>query len=413
MNVRVVSTDQQLYNLCHDIRQTSPACEWQLLWAAALDSASPESELYIWDFDQKVGLPLTLRENPARHLFLVDRNDLEAFQTCIGRADVAVLLKPVTRTTMAAFLGLAVSAYAERISTATGIRAERDEILQCLIQANLKLQESDHNRTNFLARALHDFRSPLTALNGYCDLLLNGALGPLRDEQKDVIGRMTRSAQRLSQMSSAMYELSIGRQVHPVNRREADIEDCIDQALHEAQSIASMKDIGIATKIDPASAPLFFDPDAIEQVLVHLLENACKFTARGGTIEISGYPFFWDRRRMTSSAPLTTDRRREHSSQLNAFRVDILHSGLRIPDGHLHTMFEESASYSGGQDRSGGGLGLAVCRLTIARHDGLIWADNRAGGPVFSFVLPLRPNKSAPCSTGATSEKNYEHETGR
>ena len=52
---------------------------------------------------------------------------------------------------------MAVSAYEERVSTADRLRADRDEILQCLIQTNLKLQEYDQDRTNFLARAVHDF----------------------------------------------------------------------------------------------------------------------------------------------------------------------------------------------------------------------------------------------------------------
>jgi signal transduction histidine kinase len=53
-------------------------------------------------------------------------------------------------------------------SSASLLRADRDDILQCLIGANLKLQEYDQDRTNFLARGVHDFRAPLTAINGYC-----------------------------------------------------------------------------------------------------------------------------------------------------------------------------------------------------------------------------------------------------
>jgi K+-sensing histidine kinase KdpD len=191
-----------------------------------------------------------------------------------------------------------------------------------------------------------------------------------------------------------MYELSVDRQVHlPLNRREANIEECIDKAMQEAHSLGSARGIAITAKADLPPVPLFFDPDAIEQVLVQLIENACKFTLKGGTVEIAGYTFFWERRRVTLPVPLMEDRRRHPSAGPNSYRIDILNPGSRIPERHLHTMFDEHTSYSGGQDRSGGGLGLAVCKMNIARHDGSIWAENRESGPAFSFVLPLRTTK--------------------
>jgi signal transduction histidine kinase len=56
----------------------------------------------------------------------------------------------------------------------------------------------------------------------------------------------------------------------------------------------------------------------------------------------------------------------------------------------LSTIFEEYTSYAGGQDRSGGGLGLAVSRMIATQHDGGVWAENTDRGPKFSFVLPVR-----------------------
>jgi signal transduction histidine kinase len=55
----------------------------------------------------------------------------------------------------------------------------------------------------------------------------------------------------------------------------------------------------------------------------------------------------------------------------------------------LEEIFEEYATYSGGRDRTGGGLGLAICKSIIGRHHGRIWAENSADGTVFSFVLPM------------------------
>jgi signal transduction histidine kinase len=74
----------------------------------------------------------------------------------------------------------------------------------------------------------------------------------------------------------------------------------------------------------------------------------------------------------------------------NAYRVDIRDSGARIPREHLTAIFEEDTSCIGGSDRSGGGLGLAICKMILHAHQGRVWAENSDSGPRFSFVLPLR-----------------------
>ena len=124
-----------------------------------------------------------------------------------------VLLKPVARATLLAFLSGAKQQTSEPQEESGGridaLRGERDLMLQFLIQANLKLQEYDQERNNFLARSVHDFRAPLTAIGGYCGLLLEEELGPLTEEQREVLGRMQNSTTRLSRLSDAMFQLSI------------------------------------------------------------------------------------------------------------------------------------------------------------------------------------------------------------
>jgi signal transduction histidine kinase len=304
---------------------------------------------------------------------------------------VAILLKPVTRACLSAFLGFAASTFHDRMSAAHSLRADRDEMLQCLIQSNLQLQEYDQDRTNFLARAVHDFRAPLTATGGYCGLLLSEALGRLTEEQKEVLRRMQHSTKRLSRMASAMFELSIGRHVkRQPDLHEGDIRECVEQALHEVTPFIDGKSLLLDVDLDRDAGMLYLEPGQIEQVLINLLDNACKFTPKSGSIEIRGYPFFWDRRTM-SLAPLgRTERRREDHQFPNSYRMDIRGSGPRIPRAHLEKIFEEYTSYAGGQDRSGGGLGLAICRMIITAHEGRVWAENTEQGPRFSFVLPVR-----------------------
>jgi signal transduction histidine kinase len=324
-------------------------------------------------------------------LFLVNPNDLAEFRAAIAPAEANILLKPVTRNTLKATLGLAVSTHRERLSTATSVREERDDLLQCLIETSLHLQDYDRERTAFLARAVHDFRAPLTAVTGYCGLLLGEHLGTVNATQKEVLQRMQHSARRLSRMATAMFELSIGRHV---KRRpqlvQNDIKECLDQALHEVLTFAEEKRIGIAMDLAPCEFPLYFEAGQIEQVLINILDNACKFTPKAGRIDIFGYGYFWERRFARSARPSEVQRRNADVNDPNCYRIDIRDSGAPIPAEHLGLIFEEHTSFDGSNDRSGGGLGLAITRMIMAQHDGCVWAENTAFGPRFSLVLPKR-----------------------
>jgi len=318
------------------------------------------------------------------------------FQENLGAAGAAILLKPVTQGCLSAFLEFAASSFQDRIATVHSLRSDRDEMLQCLIQTNLQLQQYEQDRTNFLTRAVHDFRAPLTATSGYCGLMLDGALGPLTDEQRDVLGRMRQSVKRLSRMASAMFELGVGRQLkRHLDLRPGDIRDRVEQALHEVTLVADSKNISISVELAPEEGKVYLEPGQIEQVLINLLDNACKFTPKSGAIEIRGYPFFWERRSGQPSSALVTDRRFRDNHSPNSYRIDIRDSGPQIPADHIDKIFEEYTSYVGSQDRSGGGLGLAICRMIIQAHEGRVWMENTEYGPRFSFVLPVYSAKPA------------------
>jgi signal transduction histidine kinase len=216
----------------------------------------------------------------------------------------------------------------------------------------------------------------------------------LTDNQREVLGRMLKSTKRLSRMAAAMFQLSVDRHVkrRPELQR-GDIAECLEQALHEITPFADDKSLEITMDIAPALHPLFFEPGQIEQVLINILDNACKFTPRGGSIEVRGYPYFWDRRKADSIIPPAAERRFRSVTEPTAYRIDIRDSGTAIPARHLEHIFEEYTTYAGGRDRSGGGLGLAIVRMIIHQHEGHVWAENTEFGPMFSAVLPFsQPN---------------------
>jgi signal transduction histidine kinase len=345
-----------------------------------------EAELCVYDFEPGGGLPSFSAEGSWSHLFLVDPQHLADFSNLVQSRPVCLLLKPVTRPALEAFLDsfreLSASKSNHHRETAS-LRSDRDELLQHLLQANLRLQQYDQERTNFLARALHDLRTPLTSLRGICGLLLEGEVGPLNPRQRELLQRLQSSAGRLGRMSSGMFELSVQGRVHRTPQLESgDIENCVNRALQEVCSLVQEKQLHVVSHLLPAPMPMFMESQQIEQLLINLLENACKFTPRMGKIDIHGKAISWDFTRSAVQADAEFP---------NAYRIDIRDSGPGIEPAMLEAIFEQYTSLGAGDDRSRCGLGLAICKLAATAHGGRIWASSSPDGATFSFVLPFDP----------------------
>jgi signal transduction histidine kinase len=386
----VVSGDQELVALCRDVLREFA----ETLGDPHLHSKGEkvgQIKVCLWDYRKDEVSPVEDEFADSQVFYLVEPSHLERLLRDAPAAEGHILLKPVTRAVLRTFLWSAATVRKTPAAVVGTLRANRDDLLQRLLQANLRLQEYDQQRTNFIARAVHDFRAPLTALSGFCGLLASGQLGPLNDQQVEALRRMEHSAKRISRMASAMFELSIGDKVNrKPDLREGDIMERIKQALHEIHPLAQEKQIRVEAKdITAPDQPLYFESSQIEQVLLNLLDNACKFTIREGAIKVRAYPYFWERRFLVQGSA-QKEKRVDSIRRPNSYRIDIKDTGPGIPRDRLNHIFEEYTSYSGPQDRSGGGLGLAICRMILSRHQGRIWADSHEDGATFSFVIPYR-----------------------
>lgn len=392
MEVVLVSDDANLQKVCRQVLGDTLGSGWG--FTVVSEPTSLAADLYIWDLERSMDILHSL--NPLdwqKHIILLPRNQLASIQES-QLPVVSIVLKPFTEATLRSFLEQACARFITRESAIDreqirNLCADRDELLQYVMQANLKLQQYDQDRTNFLARAIHDFRAPLTAISGYCGLLLGGHLGDLSCEQRQVLERMQYSAKRLTNMANAMFQLSIRQRVtqHPLLEQN-DIHETVEQALYEMRPFLEEKGIVCSVQLTPPLEPLFFEKAQMEQVLVNLIDNACKFTPRQGSLQIRGYPYFWDRRRSTTSVGVM-ERRHRQVHLANSYRIDVCDSGPGISPSQLPYIFEEYTSYRGSNDRSGGGLGLAICRMIVTQHQGHIWAETSSQGAVFSFVLPF------------------------
>ncbi|MBV9396977.1 MAG: HAMP domain-containing histidine kinase [Bryobacterales bacterium] len=291
---------------------------------------------------------------------------------------MTLIVKPVTNDALAECMGQFLG----------------DNRISDFVQNEERQETQETQWSDFLAKAVHDFRAPLTAATGYCELLLGQELGPLTEHQKEILNRTQNSLARLARMTSDVLSRAAGIQKsgrqakgpHAASGKasgndvagvsmlnplleEGEIEALVEQAIDEVQLTATRKDIRIAGNLRPCGGPMYFDSPQLQQVLANLLENACKFTAVGGRIEISGYPY-----------------------GTKFFRVDVFNTGPAISPGRLAKIFDDYASFGIDGTSEGGagtGLGLAISKRIIEQHKGRIWIENQAEGTCVSFTLPL------------------------
>lgn len=230
-----------------------------------------------------------------------------------------------------------------------------------------KLREMDHLKSTFFANISHEFRTPLTLLLGPLEQMISGTLAG--DHQK-YFRIMQRNASRLLQLVNQLLDLSrleSGRMQLQVS--QGNLAAFVRAIAFSFESLADRKQIQFAVEAPDLPAPVWFDPDKLEKILVNLLSNAFKFTTDEGHI--------------TVSAQLQPDGK--------MYAIEVGDTGIGIAAEQLPHVFERfytSGIIEGAGE--GSGIGLALTKELIELHHGRIEVDSHLGqGTRFIVYLPV------------------------
>jgi signal transduction histidine kinase len=280
-----------------------------------------------------------------------------------------------------------------RASAAKSEPAAADGIAQELEQ----LRDRYRKTTNALASAAHDLKTPLAILNGYIELLQSQKLGPLNDRQREVIGDMFTSGQRLQQFIHDFLTFSV-LEIGELRMQyvEGDINACLSEVCRLWSGRFQERGLALYFLANDKLTPFAFDGPKIQRIVSNLLENASKYTTQGGTVWLHAEPHMWERRSSSTSAS-GGDRRRQSTNQPNAVKVSVADTGPGIrPEFHLE-IFDDFFRLPGSESAEGMGLGLAIARRLLQGMSGKIWVESEPGaGCKFSFLIPTKPIQSMP-----------------
>jgi signal transduction histidine kinase len=268
---------------------------------------------------------------------------------------------------------------ANLISGQAAIAIDNAILFKQLSLANRQLEESyerlkslDSVKMEFFALLSHELRTPLTTIKGYADLLEDGVLGPLNEEQQDKLAKISTGVDRLTKIVDNLADLSsIASKKYTMDIIPVSLGDLIGEAVRGIAFIAERKGINLSLDI-PVDLPMVYvDRARIAQVVLNIINNAIKYTPSGGSITI---------------------RAKDDGDHV---LVAVHDTGIGIPKKDLENIFSGfyHAGYKLSYEYKGAGLGLALSKGIIESHGGRIWAESEVGkGSTFYFTL----SKSAP-----------------
>jgi signal transduction histidine kinase len=269
-----------------------------------------------------------------------------------------------------------------------GASGSADEVARELEQ----LRDRFRKTTNALASAAHDLKTPLAILNGYIELLQSQKLGPLNDRQREVMGDMFSSGQRLQQFIQDFLTFSVLETGElRMQYVEGDMNACLSEVCQHWSARFQERGLALYFLANDKLTPFAFDAPKIQRVISNLLENACKYTPQGGTVWLHAEPHMWERRGL-SKTTVPGERRRQSTNVPNAVKISVADTGPGIrPEFHLE-IFDDFFRLPGSESAEGMGLGLAIARRLLQGMSGKIWVESEPGaGSKFSFLIPLKP----------------------
>ena len=320
-----------------------------------------------------IGSPLVDVLGPEHRGTLEDA--IAGFLTSPDRVPMeAVSLRCGTRVLRVLFAWVDASEHAQGFFMTLREVTDLAHKIEELSELNARLQRMDRLRSEFLTMVSHDLHTPLTAIKGALQVLLQEAVGV--DLGRELLVLAQKNADRLFRMVSDILDLARIEAGRLQRRREpCDLVAALRGTADRLHRIALEKEIAITVAAPEHLPSLSADGLRIEQVFTNLLGNALKFTPRGGRIALT-------------------------VKELDAdVFVEFRDSGVGIPQEHLDRIFDRFYRVpmpAGTQSEvDGTGLGLSICKAVVEDHGGHIWVESQLGrGSAFCLTLP-KPTATA------------------
>jgi two-component system sensor histidine kinase/response regulator len=237
-----------------------------------------------------------------------------------------------------------------------------------------KLNELNQLKNNFISNISHELRTPLTHIKGYLDLMVSNDLGPLSEEQNQVLEIMGKATNRLERLIEDLILFTFAEHEQVIiSTAEFDVLLVTKEVIANFQHISPQNQYNLEIIPEAKSVLVNADQKKIAWVINQLIDNAIKFSKKGSTIEIS---------------IVIED---------ETARLKVRDNGIGIQKDQIHEIFEPFHQLDSSSTRKAGGvgLGLALAKKIIESHGATIIVDSQLNiGSTFEFSLKRSKNNN-------------------
>lgn len=245
-----------------------------------------------------------------------------------------------------------------------------------ILEREARMGNVSADEQEVITSIVQEMRQPMSSILGYTDLLLAESVGILGALQRKFLERIKASTERLHGMLDDLIQVtSMGEGPVELLPQAVELTSIIDEAV--ADTSAQLREKNIALRVDlPAELPqIHADRDAIQQIILHLLQNAGSVTPQEGAITLRA--------------------RKQEEDEREYLMLQITDSGGGLQSEDLPRVFSRRyrADMPLIQGLGDTGVGLSIAKTLVEAHGGRIWVDTTPGETTtFSVLLPMRPN---------------------
>jgi signal transduction histidine kinase len=250
-----------------------------------------------------------------------------------------------------------------------------------LVEANMKAHELEKGhvtvksteQAEVVASIAQELRQPLSSIVGYTDLLLGESVGILGTLQRKFVERIKASTERINNLTDDMIQITtLEAELNDLKLEAVDLNSVIDNAMSYTSAQVREKNISMHLDLPKKLVPVQADRDALQQILIHLLQNAGAATPFEGAVR------------------LKVQTKNEAGTEY--ILIQITDTGGGIPANDFPRVFTrlyraENVLIQGVGDT---GVGLSITKALTEAHRGRIWVESEQGvGATFSVLLPI------------------------
>lgn len=253
-------------------------------------------------------------------------------------------------------------------ATVASVRAAETNGAVIVLHDITDLRKLERVRRDFVANVSHEFRTPLTAIQGFAETLLAGAMNDPQNRER-FLGIIVEHSRRLARLTEDLLMLSkMDADRLELEMRRIPVGPFVESCIETSTPRATEKDLRLHVNLAERVPDIAGDRRRLTEVLQNLLDNAIQYTPAGGQIMISAGP------------------------KNGEVVFTVSDTGIGIPQADQPRIFERFYRVDVARSREvgGTGLGLSIAKHLVENHGGRIWVESEVGhGSQFHFSVPI------------------------